>query len=156
MKGARNFFTLLIFSIAVAFTDCSSPIGSLQIDSDSDATLNFIRLEPNRFVYSDEYDPFKPVFDVEVFGIFGGKEDQIFIEDKELKIEITEYPYGNNVIVLSDSEKENGLQLDPGRKVITISYRGKDAFYRISVGETKTGGDGDGSGSGSGITWVWP
>jgi len=149
MKGTKEIFTLLIFSIAVAFTNgCSSPIGGLLVDS-----LDFITVEPNRFVYSkDEYDPFKPIDHVKVYGIFGKKKDEIPIENKELKIEISEYPFteGKNVIVLSEIDKVEGCELTPGKKNITISYRGKDAFYRISVGETKTG-DGDDSGD-SGIT----
>jgi len=159
MKGTKKIITLLFFSIAVAFTGgCSSPIGSLQIDSDSDsgATLDFIRVEPERFVYSDEYDPFIPAEDMHVFGVFGGKEKPIAIEEVE-KIIISEYPFSTGEpIVLSNLSKEFEIQLDPGRKNIVINYRGKDAFYRISVGETKTGDGDGGGGSGIIINPVWP
>ena len=155
---AKKFFTLLIFSIAVAFTGgCSSPIGSLQIDSDSnsDATLDFIRVEPERFVYSDEYDPFIPAEDVHVFGVFGGKEKPIAIEEVE-KIIISEYPFSTNEpIVLSELDREFEIQLNSGRKSIVISYKGMETLYRISVGETKTGDDNN-SDPGTIIDWEWP
>jgi len=152
MKGIKKFFTLLIFPVAVALIGCS-PVGSLLVDSNTGAALEFIRAEPKRFVYSDEYDPFIPADDVEVFGIFGGKEKPIAI--KEVEIVISGYPFGDDVIVLGESEKEEGLQLNPGRKNIVISYKGMETLYRISVGETKTG-DNDNSGPGLIIDWEWP
>ena len=152
---AKNIFTLLIFSIAVVFTGCSVPIGSLLADS----PLEFIRVEPKRFVYaSDEY--FKPADEdegVDVYGIFGGKQDLIPIKD--VKITISGYPVGDAPIVLNESQKFEGYdltQLVPGTQTIEISYRGKETSYRISVGETETGDGDNGNGKGITIGWEWP
>ena len=147
MKGAKKFFTLLIFPVAVAFIGGCSPIGGLL--TDPGATLDFIRVEPERFVYSDEFDPFIPAADMKVFGIFGKKEKPIAIEEVE-KIIISEYPFSTDEpIVLENLDKDFEIQLNPGRKEIVISYKGMETLYRISVGETKTGGDDVG---GDGIT----
>ena len=160
MSGTKYFFSLFIFPvffIAVAFTaGCSSPIGSLLIDSGS--TIDFIRVEPKRFVYSDEDDLFIPVDDMDVFGIFRGIERPIAIEDVEIIISEYPFPTEDKVIVLDELDKEFGIQLDSGRKNIVISYSGKETLYRISVGETETGDGGGNGGGGTGgteIGWVW-
>jgi len=160
MKGTKKIFTLLIFSVAVAFTGgCSSPIGSLL--AESGATLEYIRAEPKRFVYGSSDLPedwFIPKDDVDVFGIFGGKEKPIAIKD--VKIVISGYPFSidDEDIVLNEGHKESGLLLTSGIKNIIITYNGKETLYRISVGETETGevivgGD---DGSGIEIKWEWP
>jgi hypothetical protein len=153
MKGTKNFFTLLIFSIAVAFTGgCSSPIGSLQ-DS-----LDYIRVEPRRFVYAP-IESFIPKEDVDVYGVFGGGEEKL-IAIEEVKIIISDLSWGDG-ITLDESEKENGLPLialNAGVKNVFISYSGRETFYRISVGEAETGDGGGGSSGGTGITigLDWP
>jgi len=153
MKGTKKIFTLLIFPVAVAFTGgCSSPIGGLLIDS---TTLDFIRAEPERFVYRDDYDPFIPAQDVKVFGFFGRKKTPIAIE--EVKITISGLPYSTeDVIILKEGVKDPVL-LSSGIKDILISYRGEETNYHISVGETKTGdGDGGDDDSGKEIIPIWP
>jgi len=160
MKDTKKFFTLLFFSIAVAFIGgCSAPIGALL--TDSGAALDYIRAEPKRFVYGSSDLPedwFIPKEDVDVFGIFGGKEKPIAIE--EVKIVISGYPFSleDEVIVLDEEDKESGLLLTSGIKNITISYNGKETLYRISVGETDTGEVIVGGDDGSGIIieWEWP
>jgi len=158
---AKKFFTLLIFSIAVVFLGGCSPVGGLLLGDDE--TLDSIRVVPNRFVYSYPYDPFMPDDPdegIQVFGIFGGTAMPIDIKDKDVKITISEHSAlpTEVPIVLTPSEKENGLELrlKPGVKNVVISYKGKEDFYRISLGETDTGDEGNGNGSGSGIKWEWP
>jgi len=152
---AKNFFTFLIFSIAVVFTGCP-PIGTLLVDSNTGAALEFIRAVPNKFVYTLGYDPFNPAADVDVFVVFKGKEKPIAIE--EVKIIISGYPFssGDEDIIL-DVGKKNELEFDkPGIKNIVISYKDMETLYRISVGETETGDGDNGGGPGIIIDWVWP
>jgi len=137
----------------VAFTGgCPAPIGGLL----TDAPLDFITVEPNRFVYSDQFDPFIPVDDVVVSGIFGRKVMPIAIED--VKIIINDYPVPDkkHEVVFEKIDKNSESLLTPGVKRVDIYYSGKNAFYRISVGETDKGDGGtDGKGS-TGIKWEWP
>ena len=151
MKGTKKFFTLLFFSIAVAFTGgCSVPIGSILIDSDE--PLDFIRVLPIRFVYRSS-DIYKPKEDVEVYGIFGKKQERIPIDEK-VDIIFRGFPYStpDENFVLDDEEKKNGLPLNSEINIvyeITIRYSGMEAIYRISVGKTNgDGGGGDDDSSG--------
>jgi hypothetical protein len=155
MKATKIFLTLLIFSIAVAFIGCPTPIGGLQ------HSLDYIRAEPKKFVYPPNV-PFVPKEEVEVFGAFGGKEQPIAI--KQVEIVVRGYPWSSEdeVIVLDEDDKIYGIQFDPsfpGVKNVIISYRGKEALYRISVGETDTGEINSGDGEdGPGIVIIpdWP
>ena len=142
----KRFFTLLIFSlfiIAVIFSGCS-PIGGL-LASD---VVDHIRAEPKRFVYkSEEYDPFIPASEdegVEVFCVIKGVETPIAIEEVEITVKDSSW---GDPIILSEVDKEEGIQLDPGIKNITISYKGMETFYRIYVGAKA----GDGGNGGPGI-----
>jgi len=156
MKGTKDFFTLLIFSIAVGFTGCS-PIGSLLVDSNTGAALEFIRAVPNKFVYGPS-DPFIPKSEVDVFGVFNGKEKPIAIEETDIKVSGYPFSTDDEVIVLDELDKKLGIQLNSGMKNISISYKGKETLYRISVGEAETGEGGNGGGDGPGIIidWKWP
>jgi len=147
MKGAKIFFSLLIFSIAVAFTGCSEPVGSLIY------SLDYIKAVPSKLLYGKN-ERFKPAEQVQVVGVYGGVEDIIDINDVEIKI--FENPGFSNV-VLSVDDKQEGLVLQTeGPKLVVITYRDKEARYNIAVGGPKGTGDPGWGDGGTGIVINWP
>jgi len=134
MKSTKIFFTLLIFSIAVTFsTGCSSPIGGIQDSKD------YIIAKPIRFLY-EYYENFVPKEGVEVVGIFGGVEQDIKIEDVNVKIKIKNNPSGQEGS-FTESDKD-GFPLGSyiGINTVSISYRGMDTNYQIQVKDKNGGG----------------
>jgi hypothetical protein len=148
MKSAKKVFTFLFFSIAVGFTGCSEPIGSLLATDVAD----HIRVEPKRFVYeSDEkFIPADEKEGVDVYGVFKGIEKPIAIEDVQIKVNDTGW---GDSIVLKESEKKEGLLLTTGIKDIVISYKSMETLYRIFVGAKA--GDGQNDGTIIIIDWDW-
>jgi len=151
----KKFFTFLVFPlffIAVAFTSgCSSPIGSLLF---ADAALDYIRAEPNRFLYG-KYDLFIPVKHMEVFGIFGGKEKPIDIDKVEIKIIENPGMTGEKEVPVKDNQEGLVLEFE-GIKTVVIKYLDMKTNYNIQVGEPGTGDDtvwGEEGGTGIVITW---
>jgi hypothetical protein len=150
MKSAKKIFTFLFFSIAVGFTGCSGPVGSLLTSNVAD----HIRVEPKRFVYesNEKFIPADEEEGVEVYAVFKGIEKLIAIEDVEIIVNDTGW---GDIIVLNESEKKEGLLLTAGIKDIVISYKSMETFYRIYVGAKA----GDGGGGGGGpiiiIDWEW-
>jgi hypothetical protein len=147
----KNFFTLLIFSlfsIAVAFTGCSEPVGSLLY------SVDYIKAVPTRSILYGEGDWFKPAQDVKVIGVFGGVEDEIDID--EVKIKIIHDPGFTIETEDTVSNNQTGLRLtSKGPKAVVISYKNMEARYDIAVGEPGMGDGGWGDGEGSGIILNW-
>ena len=149
MKGAKKIFTFLFFSIAVGFTGCSEPVGSLLAPSVAD----YIRVKPKRFVYesNEKFIPADEEEGVEVYGVFKGIEKPIAIKDVEIKVNDTGW---GDTIVLNESEKKEGILLAAGIKDIVISYKSMETLYRIYVG-AKVGDGGGGGGPTIIIDWEW-
>jgi len=161
MKGTRKFFTsifLLLFFIAVAFTGCSEPVGSLLY------SVDYIKAMP-RITYYGNGDRFKPAEDVKVIGVFGGVEDEIDIEKVQIKIiHKPGFIGGGEENLIPDNEI--GIRFDSeGPKDVVITYNNLETSYRIAVGAPGTGegnvwgGDDDGEGAGIIIIWdgqPWP
>ena len=150
MKSAKKIFTFLFFSIAVAFTGCSEPIGSLLATDVAD----HIRVEPKRFVYesNEKFIPADEKEGVDVYGVFKGIEKPIAIKDVEIKVNDTGW---GDSIVLNESEKKEGLLLAVGIKDIVISYKSMETFYRIYVGAKVGDSGGGGGGPAVIIDWEW-
>jgi hypothetical protein len=144
MRAAKKIFTLLIFSIAVAFTGCSEPVGSLVYN------IDYIKAVPSKTLYGQK-DWYKPAQDVKVIGVFGGVEEEIPITIKEVEIRIIEDPLSTpNEIPVPD--KQEGCFLEnQGPKTVIINYRDKETRYDIAVGEPGMGNIGWGDGVGTGI-----
>ena len=126
MKGTKKFFTIFpFFFIAVTFiVGCSAPIGGLEVDSP-----RYIKADPHKFLYA--IDTFFMVNDVDVIGVFGGRERLIDINDNDVKITIIESPLSEPVPVI---DKEKGIQLkSKGRNTVVISYLDMVTDYRIQV-----------------------
>jgi len=140
MRATKIYLTLLIFSIAVAFIGGCSPVGGLLFSEVKD----HIKAEPKKFVYTVNYDPFDPENDVDVIGVFKGKETPIAIKD--VKIIISDYKWSSSDDIVLDIGKKEPQELKKGIKNITIRYKDMETLYRISVGETSSGDDDDDSG----------
>jgi len=150
MKGAKKILTFLFISIAVGFTGCSEPVGSLLASNVAD----HIRVEPKRFVYesNERFIPADEEEGVKVFGVFKGIEKPIAIEDVEIKVNDTGW---GATIVLTELDKKDGIKLaSPGLKDVVISYRGMKTLYRIFVG-ADIGDGGIGGGPTIIIGWEW-
>jgi len=149
MKGAKIILIFLFFSIAVGFTGCSGPVGSLLASDVAD----HIRVEPKRFVYesNEKFIPADEEEGVKVYGVFKGIEKPIAIEDVGIKVNDTD---GWDTIVLTESDKKEGIILDSGLKDVVISYKSMDTLYRIYVG-AKAGDGGGGGGPIIIIDWNW-
>jgi hypothetical protein len=153
MKSTNKFFTLLIFSIAVAFTACPAPVGSLLY------SVDYIKAVPSKFMYG-KGDAFKPAEDVKVIGVYGGVEDEIEITEVKIKLiydpgftDENEMPVDNNKVgrVLENE--------GPYTVVITYDKMGTDleARYNIVVGEPGMGNGGWGDNdNGEPIIITWP
>jgi hypothetical protein len=144
----KKFFTvsfLPLFFIAVAFTSgCSAPIGGLEVDN----TRDYIRAAPRKFLYAK--DTLFKVEDVDVIGVFGGRER--LIEINEVKIAITP-PFSRDPVPV---DKEKGLPLEnKGVNTVVISYLDMVTDYPIQVAAPGDvlGWDGDGEIS---IIIYWP
>jgi len=144
MKDTKKFFTLLmfpLFCIAVAFTGCAEPVGSLLY------SVDYIIAKPNRSLYGRK-DWYKPAQDVKVIGVFGGVEDEIDINKVEIKI--IEDPLSTpREIIITDNQEGCFLEFE-GPKTVVITYRDMEARYDIAVGAPGTGDVGWGDG-GTGI-----
>ena len=151
MKSTRRLFTLLIFSlfsIAVAFTGCSDPTGSLLY------SIDYIKAVPNKFLYGHN-DPFVPAKHVKVIGVFGGVEDPIDIT--KVKIKIIHDPGYINEKEEPVPDNQKGLVLESeGIKTVVITYNDMETRYDIAVGEPGMGEGGWGDGEGAGIVITWP
>jgi hypothetical protein len=146
----------LLFFIAVALTSSCSPIGSLLVDSGTvAAALDYIRAEPLFSLYA-KGDSFKPTNDVKVFGIFGGVEEPIPIEQIE-EIKIIKDPglISEDIEFIFNDNVEEYPLLKEGVKNVVISYSGMEARYPIVVGEKGVTTWNPPDGSGSGITIIW-
>jgi len=148
----KNFFTYLLFTlffIAVAFiAGCSEPIGGLEVDN----TRNYIRATPHKFLYP--VDAYFMVKDVDVVGVFGGRERLIDINDNDVKIKITP-PFSNEPILVDDKEK--GVQLkSKGVNTVVISYRDMVTDYPIQVAAPGDVPGWNGGGGGTSIIIKWP
>ena len=152
MKGTKKFFTFLffpLFFIAVAFTSgCSDSIGGLEVDN----PRNYIRAAPYKFLYP--VDDYFMVKDVDVIGVFSGRERLININDNDVKIEITP-PFSREPVPV---DKEKGFQLtskSKGVNTVVISYLDLVTDYPIQVvapGEVP----GYTGGGGTSIIINWP
>jgi len=153
MKGTKIFFTLLIFSIAVAFIGCPEPVGSILY------AVDYIKAVPNKTMYG-KYDWFKPAQQLKVIGVFGGAEDEIDIN--KVKIKIIADPGFTDEGESSVDDNKEGLVLDlEGPKTIVITYNHNGAIletrYNIAVGAPGTGEGGWGdTDNGTGIKIDWP
>jgi len=141
MKGSKKIFTLLIFplfSIAVGFTGCSEPIGTLLTDSNTGSAPDYIRAEPQQFIYNEKT-TFWPE-DVKVWRISSSGRKLITDIDK-IKFIIGDS--GGEVEV----PHQTGLSLDSkGIKTVFIRYLDMDTSYHIAVVDPGLGiNDGDGT-----------
>jgi len=144
MKGTKIFFILFILSIAVVFISCAEPVGSLLY------SVDYIRAEPNKILYGqkDWFKPADPREGVKVYGVYGGVEEEIDINN--VKIKIIEDPLSTpNEIIINDNQEGCFLE-NKGPKKVVITYRDKEARYDIAVGEPGIGNIGWGDG-GTGI-----
>jgi hypothetical protein len=142
MKTTKNLFTLLIFSIAVAFTGgCSAPIGNL-LD-----TIDYIKAVPIRYLY-EEGETVNPANDVKVIGVFGGVEEDIDIDKVEINI-INDPGYAG------EKEQSVYVPLSEGIKDVVITYNNMKTRYTIAVGEEGTNPGGGWGPGGSGIKINW-
>jgi len=161
MKGAKTFSILLIFSIAVAFTGCSEPVGSLLYSAD------YIKAEPKKYEYGQYayFIPTKKEQYLKVIGIFSGKEEEIDLGLVDIKI-IQDPGYSDEKVIINlytdhngfILDKDAGLQLnETGVKEVVIYYKNLKASYRIFVGdpEKMDGGWGNGDRGGTGIGIIW-
>jgi hypothetical protein len=141
MKSTKKFFTLLFFSIAVAFTGCPAPVGSLRY------SIDYIKAVPSKFVYGKN-DWFKPAQHVKVVGVFGGVEDIIDID--KVKIKIIEDPgFIDNEIPVDDNKEGLVLEFE-GPKAVVISYNNMETRYNIAVGAPGVGEEGGWGDGGTG------
>jgi len=152
MKDVKKIFSLIIlplFFIAVVFTGCSEPVGSLL------HSIDYIKAVPSKSAYG-QYDWFKPAEHVTVIGVFSGVEEKIDIN--KVKIKIIQEPgfSGEKEFPVTDNQK--GLPLaNTGLKTVVITYNNLEASYAIIVGEPGTGNPGWGnSNGGTGIIINWP
>jgi len=146
IKKLNILLSFLLFFIAVALTSGCSPIGSLLVEP-SVVRLDYIRVVPKRFLYSDQ-EPFVPVNEMKLFGVFSGEEEPIPIDDKvEIKIIYNPDETGGSVEVPVPNEGIGFSVISDGRLKIDISYLEMNTYYFIQVGNPD-----DGTGSGSG----WP
>ena len=159
MKIPRRFaagvlITALVFSLSC--TGCAPPVGQLS----GNTALDELLAVPQRMVY-DLGDTFKRDTDLTVFASFHGNLQAIPISRVSIRvIEDVSNP--------QDSIPVNGeyWMIEPGRKIISVSYDGLSAEYSIEVkdplglgGGGGSGGGGSGGtslGNGSGIIWVYP
>jgi hypothetical protein len=149
MKGAK-ILTLLIFSIAVALTGCSGPIGGLL------NSIDYIKVVPKKILYG-EGDWFIPAEHVKVVSVFSGVEETIDIDNVKIKLILDpdatndgsdkEYPVTNN---------QNGLRLtNQGPYTVVVTYKKMEVRYDIAVGAPGTGDVAWGDREGSGIILNW-
>ena len=134
MKGSKKIFTLLIFplfSIAVAFTACPEPVGSLSDNSGPSPAPpppDYIIAEPQQFIYN-ENDRFWPDH-VKVYRI-GSSGKRLIADSDNITINIED---ANGTMDVPST----GLPLSRGNlnvaiKTVSISYRNMDTSYRIAV-----------------------
>ena len=149
MKAAKKYFTLLIISIAVAFTNgCSEPIGSLEY------FIDYIKAVPSKTYYGqkDWFKPADPHDGVKVYGVFGGVEEELDID--KVMIKIVEDPHSTPKEIIIDDNQEGCFLENQGPKKVVITYRDKEARYDIAVGGPGTGNIGWGDG-GTGIEIIY-
>lgn len=132
MKGTKKFLTFLLFSIffiAVAFTtSCSVPIGGLLIDNNR----NYIKAEPQRYVYRKDDDPFK-VQHVKLLYVFEGRDKYIDINDNEVIIKIINDPGHPEEMDSFDKTEEGYPFKSKGIKTVVILYLDMKTDYPIEV-----------------------
>jgi len=146
MKRAKGFFTLLFFSVAVAFTGCPTPVGSILY------SVDYIKAVPSKYLYGED-DWFKPAQHVQVIGVFGGVEEVIDID--KVEIIIIEDPDMNTGGVITVTNNQAGLKLEKeGNKRIVITYNKWETHYDIAVGVPGIGGGGYGDGDTT-IQIIW-
>jgi len=148
MKGSKKIFTLLIFplfSIAVAFTGCPEPVGSLSDDSGSaPPPPDYIKAEPEHLFYNEKQ-MFLPD-DVAVWRIGSSRKElinvekiTIFIRDRDFDGEEVVPPTG---LLLLRGDKDKSYSI----KIVSISYLNMETDYRIAVVDPSFGiNDGDGT-----------
>jgi len=150
MKGVKQFLTIsifLLFYIAVAFTGCSEPVGSLLY------SVDYIKAVPSKTLYGQN-EWFRPVKHVKVVGVFGGVEDEIPIENVAIKIIENPGFSGENELPVTDNQ--TGLVLEfEGPKEVVITYNNYETRYRIAVGEPGVGEEGGWGDGGTGIVIIW-
>jgi len=159
MKSAKKIFTLLSFSIAVAFTGCSEPIGSLL------HSIDYIKAVPSKTYYGAN-DLFIPARHLKVIGFFGGVQEEIDINKVKIKLIYDPGFTSEHTIILQPltdgegfiSDNQTGLPLeDQGPYTVVLSYNNLGTSYSIGVGVPGTGGGGFGDGEdGSSLGIDWP
>jgi hypothetical protein len=128
MKGSEEIFTLLIFplfSIAVAFTACSAPVGSLLADGSTD-TIKVV-LRPRVFHINTVFMP----ENVQVWKTSrSSKEPELVKDTDNIKISI------NDDLGEKEVNQETGFPLKfLGTKTVTVSYMKMEDFDSIQVVE---------------------
>jgi hypothetical protein len=148
MKDTKIFFTLLIFSIAVVFTGCPEPVGSILY------SVDYIKAVPSKTVYGKN-EKFIPAQHVKIIGVFGGTEDLIDITKVNIKVIDPVDP--NSDFDVKNNQTGDILEYE-GLKTVVITHNHNgtilEARYDITVGAPGSGNVGWGSG-GSGITIVY-
>jgi hypothetical protein len=156
MKSTKKIFTLLIFSIAVAFTGCQpEPVGSLLY------SVDYIKIMPKRNLHYGQYEWFIPELDVKVIGVFGGVEEEIASSNVRFKLIYSDSSYtggGTEYTVASGTGCELSIT---GPYTVVLNYRNLETRYAIIVGEPGTGGPGwgggsEGGGGGTDLEFDWP
>jgi len=154
MKGAKKIFTLVFFSIVVAFTTgCDTPIGSLLADSNNGPAVDYIKAIPRQHIHASPW-LFKPADEMEVIGVFGGVKSPIDINQVGIKIIEQQGFLSENIIYFSNSQEINDLY--EGYKLVVISYRGMEDSYTIEVGTPGIIGEPGWGPKGTPIEIDWP
>ena len=129
MKGTKilTFLLFSLFFIAVVFiTGCSPPIGGLLIDNNR----NYIKAEPQRYVYSLNNDRFM-LNHVKLLYVFEGREKYINITDNEVQVGIINDPSNPDDM---DSVGIEGYPFNSkGIKTVVILYLDMKTDYPIQV-----------------------
>jgi hypothetical protein len=162
MKGAKFITTLLFFSIAVAFTGCPEPVGSLLY------TADYIMPDPKKqdFGQDEWFIPTDKDQKLKIIGIFSGQEEEIDLGLVDIKI-IQDPGFSDEKIIINPMftdqngfilDKDVGLPLsETGKKKVVINYKNLKTSYSIFVGDPEKvqGGWGSGDKDGTGIGIIW-
>jgi len=136
MKGLKKVFTLLIFplfSIAVGFTGCTAPVGSLLANS-AGPVPDSIKAMPKRYIYTKNQTFMRG--DVEVWRISSSGRVPITDTDNiKINIDGAEVPQGETGLTVGSIKEA---------KTVSVSYQNMEDKYRIQVVDEWEQTDGDG------------
>jgi len=149
-KLLRFFITLL--AVSLSLIGCSPPVGTIGSGRD----LDDMWLEPRRVAY-ERLDKFVLEDDLREFGIYRGLVQAIPV-DERLEIGIVEDPDDDpdNIVPFPFEEGFYNQWKGLGRKLIRVSYGGREDFYSVQIEDTYGIGPPGGEDSGgSGIIIIW-